>query len=211
MKAKLLCLLACLCLASPVLAEDATEKDYSYLEDMTVKELKDLRNAINELLGDEEKTEDNKGTSVTLENIFGDPNEEEAESLPDTDLEYQGWTYHFVDFEKVSNRQTGEIDIVVYFDCTNNSKKASSVHMAIQAKAYQNGIGLKAPSFADSSDCLKWDANTYGESFGPEIQPGNTIRTGFRFQLDSQASDVTFELLNWGFSVPRLRRIISIM
>jgi len=45
----------------------ADETDYSYLENMTVKELKDLRNAIDELLG--EAAADEETASYDIENI----------------------------------------------------------------------------------------------------------------------------------------------
>ncbi len=54
MKKRVIALLTAVCLAAApmsVLAED--KEDYSYLEDMSVKELKELRDAINEILGED--------------------------------------------------------------------------------------------------------------------------------------------------------------
>lgn len=59
MKRRVIALLTAVCLAAApmsVLAED--KEDYSYLEDMSVKELKELRDAINEILGEDEKSDD---------------------------------------------------------------------------------------------------------------------------------------------------------
>lgn len=56
MKKRLIALMAAVCLAMApmsVLAEETEATDYSYLEDMSVKELKALRDAINKILGDE--------------------------------------------------------------------------------------------------------------------------------------------------------------
>lgn len=56
MKKKLIALTTALCLAiapMSILAEETEGTDYSYLEDMSVKELKELRDAINKILGDD--------------------------------------------------------------------------------------------------------------------------------------------------------------
>ncbi len=55
MKKRLIALMAAACLVVAPMSVLAEETDYSYLEDMTVKELKALRNAINEILGDEKE------------------------------------------------------------------------------------------------------------------------------------------------------------
>ena len=54
MKKRLIALVTAVCLAVTPMSVLAEETDYSYLEDMSVKELKALREAINNLLGDEE-------------------------------------------------------------------------------------------------------------------------------------------------------------
>ena len=56
MKKRLIALMAAVCLAiapMSILAEETEGTDYSYLEDMSVKELKELRDAINKVLGDD--------------------------------------------------------------------------------------------------------------------------------------------------------------
>ena len=54
MKKRLIALMMATCMAmAPVSCFAEDETDYSYLEDMTVNELKDLRDAINEILGDD--------------------------------------------------------------------------------------------------------------------------------------------------------------
>ena len=57
MKKRLVALMAAVCLAVVPVSVLAEETDYSYLEDMSVKELKELRDAINEILGDGESSE----------------------------------------------------------------------------------------------------------------------------------------------------------
>ena len=52
MKKRLIALMAAVCLVIAPMSVPAEETDYSYLEDMSVKELKALRDAINEILGD---------------------------------------------------------------------------------------------------------------------------------------------------------------
>lgn len=64
MKKRWIALLTAVCLATAPVSVLAEETDYSYLEDMSVKELKALRDAINELLGDGGETVDNRATVV---------------------------------------------------------------------------------------------------------------------------------------------------
>ena len=53
MKKRLVALMTAVCLAVAPVSVLAEETDYSYLEDMSVKELKELRDEINKILGDE--------------------------------------------------------------------------------------------------------------------------------------------------------------
>ena len=47
----LVCMMICICIVAAAYGE---EKDYSYLENMTVKELRELRDEINKILGDDD-------------------------------------------------------------------------------------------------------------------------------------------------------------
>ncbi len=62
MKKSVIALVIAVCLIALPVSVLAEETDYSYLEEMSVKELKELRNAINEILGDTgmEGTEEEK-------------------------------------------------------------------------------------------------------------------------------------------------------
>ncbi len=74
MKKRILALLTATVMAvTPISVMAEEETDYSYLEDMSVKELRALRAAINELLGDEEGT--------------GEDNTEETEEVETTEEE----------------------------------------------------------------------------------------------------------------------------
>ncbi len=57
---KIFALLISVCLFVIPVTAFAEEADYSYLEDMSVKELKALRDAINEILGDEDSFENSE-------------------------------------------------------------------------------------------------------------------------------------------------------
>lgn len=65
MKKRLLSLLMSVCLILLPMSVFAEDTDYSYLEDMSVKELKALRDAINDILGDDggNSSEDEKSDS----------------------------------------------------------------------------------------------------------------------------------------------------
>ena len=70
MKKGMVSLITAACLAVAPVSVFAEETDYSYLEDMSVKELKELRDAINEILGDggetdNEKTEQKQSIDLT--------------------------------------------------------------------------------------------------------------------------------------------------
>ena len=54
MKKRIVTLMTVVCLTAAPLCVTAEETDYSYLEDMSVRELKELRNEIDKILGDEE-------------------------------------------------------------------------------------------------------------------------------------------------------------
>ena len=62
MKKRLIALMTVVCLAAVPVSVVAEETDYSYLEDMSVKELKELRDAINEILGDDGGIVTNSGS-----------------------------------------------------------------------------------------------------------------------------------------------------
>lgn len=64
MRKRWIALLAAVCMVCSPVVTMAEETDYSYLEDMSVKELKALRNAINEILGDEEDVEETESIEV---------------------------------------------------------------------------------------------------------------------------------------------------
>lgn len=81
MMKKMVAVVMALCLvAAPVSCFAEDETDYSYLEDMTVKELKALRDAINEILGDEknsdteESSNENKNVVEGIYCSLNDPN-----------------------------------------------------------------------------------------------------------------------------------------
>lgn len=197
-------LIFCLCLPVIGISE---EKDYSYLQDMTVRELRELRDEINKLLGDEPKEDNANSPEAGLLSLLGVPDQAPAQETeyPEDDLEYEGWSYHFVEYKVEKNKATGKKDIRVIFDCTNNSGRANSPHMSIRSEAYQNGIALERPSSLDT----QW-GSVYEHWWAPDIQSGNTIRVAFVSQLNDSSSDVTFELQNWGISQTKLRKVLSL-
>ena len=76
MKRRCLALLSAVCLAAISVScfADETEKDYSYLEDMSVKELKELDAAIHALLGDNvTETDKTDVPSVSKEETYVEP------------------------------------------------------------------------------------------------------------------------------------------
>lgn len=67
MKKRWVALLTAVCLVAAPMSALAEETDYSYLEDMSIKELRALRDAINELLGETNET-DNMEVTIELTN-----------------------------------------------------------------------------------------------------------------------------------------------
>ena len=77
--------------------------------------------------------------------------------------------------------------------------------MTINNAAYQNGIALQLPATYSLNLEGAYDKNT-----APAIQPSKTIQVAFVYKLNDPNSDVTFELLNWGISQTRLRKVLEI-
>ena len=185
-----------------IVAAYGEEKDYSYLEDMTVKELRELRDEINKILGDDDvrETDAGKDRGTTIFSFFGNEEEPLPEGeLPTDDLEYKDWRFHYAKYKII-----GDI-IIIFFDCTNNTNRADTVHMTINNAAYQDGIALQPP--ATYSLNLE---GAYDKMLAPAIQPGKTIQVAFVYKLNNPNSDVTFELQNWGISQARLRKVLEI-
>ena len=206
MKKRILAILLTICALSvqgTVFAEE-TEKEYAYLEDMSIKELRELRSAINKLLGDEEEV---SVTSVHTEQSVDKETQtesvKEVKEIPSDDLTYSGWEIHLTDYKVKHNGQTGGDDIVFHFNCTNNSSNTGGVGHLLSATAFQNGIGLHAPSIymGDVGDVDRYT----------RIQPGTTVSVAFAFQLYNKEDDVTLELNSNGlFSSVQLRKVVEL-
>lgn len=81
----------------------------------------------------------------------------------------------------------GEPAALIKFSFTNNSEKNTSAILALQCKAFQNGLQLETAIIADDSI---YNANDQMK----EIQPGASIDVTVAYKLESEKAPVEFEV-----------------
>lgn len=80
----------------------------------------------------------------------------------------------------------GNDTVIITFDFTNNSNNPASFDVALDAKAYQEGIGLETDWSNDETDLLD-----------VEIKPGVTKEVKKAYLLRDTSTDVEIEITEW--------------
>ena len=88
-----------------------------------------------------------------------------------------------IDGAEITTDSLGDKAIVVTYTWTNNSDKNASFDVALDAKAYQNGVELEADCFIDGADCL--DVR--------DVRPGTTTTLKQAYKL-ADTSEVEVEV-----------------
>lgn len=121
---------------------------------------------------------DNAGTSEQADNTQPAGDSQPADKAEvDTDYPIT------IDGAEVVTDSLGDKAIVVTYTWTNNSDKNASFDVALDAKAYQNGVELEVNCFVDGAECL--DVR--------DVRPGTTTTLKQAYKL-ADTSEVEVEV-----------------
>lgn len=92
---------------------------------------------------------------------------------------------------RITKDYEGKKILVVTYNFKNNDSEAKSFDVAVEAKAYQNGVEL-----GDVWSSYGIDGYSFDEQH-KEVKPGVALDVQCAYELNDDATDVTIELSQW--------------
>ena len=94
---------------------------------------------------------------------------------------------------------------IVKYSFTNNDDEAKAFMWSLEAKAYQDGIGLNECYFADDS------ANYSSDNQSKEIKKGSTLEVEVAYELNDTTTDIEVEVSEYiSFNDKKITKVFKI-